>query len=300
MAATRDSGGYWLVARDGGVFTFGDARFYGSAGSSPLPAPVISMVATGDGGGYWLVLGNGQILGFGDATRIATVPIPSAGYSLVGQVVAIDPGHNGGNAANPGYINQLVWNGRAPETCDTTGTATNAGYPEHAFNFDVATRLAALLRARGASVVLTRSNDTGVGPCVDQRAAIGNQAGADAVVDIHADGGPPGGRGVALLEPLPDGINDAVISASDQLAVDLRDAFVNGTGEPWSNYDGTQGLQPRSDLAGLNLTTVPKALIECANMRNATDAGLVTNSTWRGQAAASLAGGLSRYLIGFA
>ncbi|HEY3810716.1 MAG TPA: N-acetylmuramoyl-L-alanine amidase [Acidimicrobiales bacterium] len=299
MAATRDGGGYWLVARDGGIFTFGDAHFYGSAGGSPLPAPVVGMVATGDGGGYWIVLGNGQIRSFGDASRIATNPIPSAGYSLVGQVVAIDPGHDGGNSADPGYIDQLVWNGRAYETCDTTGTETDAGYTEHAFNFDVSTRLAALLRARGATVILTRTNDTGVGPCVTQRAAVGNQAGADAFVDIHADGGPAGGRGVTLLEPVPDGPNDAVIGPSDQLAVDVRDAFVASTGEPWSDYDGSSGLQARDDLAGLNLTTVPKTLIECANMRNGTDAALVTDPSWRQRAAAGIAGGLSQFLIGF-
>lgn len=299
MAATRDGKGYWLVARDGGIFTFGDAHFYGSTGSSALPAPVVGMVATGDGGGYWLVLGNGQFRSFGDAATIATTPIPSDGFSLVGQVVAIDPGHDGGNGADPSYIDQPIWNGREYEACDTTGTETDAGYTEHAFNFDVATRLAALLRARGATVVLTRTNDTGVGPCVNVRAAIGNQARADAFVDIHADGGPPGGRGVAVLQPVADGINNAVIGLSDELSVDIRNAFVAGTGEPYSSYDGVNGLQPRDDLAGLNLTTVPKVLIECANMRNATDAALVTNPTWRQEAATSLASGLSQYLIGF-
>ena len=44
---------------------------------------------------------------------------------------------------------------------------------------------------------------------------------------------------------------------------------------PVSNYDGVDGLQPRNDLAGLNLTTVPKVLIECGNMQNATDAALL-------------------------
>ncbi|MGH9057308.1 MAG: N-acetylmuramoyl-L-alanine amidase, partial [Acidimicrobiales bacterium] len=299
MAATPSGGGYWLVARDGGIFSFGNARFYGSLGGTPLPAPVIGMVATDSGGGYWLVLGNGQVRAFGDAASVTTSPIPSSGYSLVGEVVTIDPGHNGGNGADLAYIHQQVWNGREYEDCDTTGTETDAGYTEAAFNFDVATRLAAVLRSLGATVVMTRSTNDGVGPCVDQRAFIGNNAGSDAVIDIHADGGPPGGRGVAVLEPVPDGPNDAVIGSSDSLAVDVRDAFVAGTGEPVSNYDGVDGLQPRDDLAGLNLTTVPKALIECANMRNASDAALVTDPGWRQGAAESLARGLSQFLIGY-
>jgi N-acetylmuramoyl-L-alanine amidase len=299
MAPTADGNGYWLVARDGGVFTFGDARFQGSLGGSPLAAPVIGMIATGDGGGYWLILGNGQLHAFGDAAAISTSPIASSGFSLVGEVVTVDPGHNGGNGSDPSYINQLIWNGRELEACDTTGTSTDAGYTEAAFNFDVATLLAALLRSEGATVVLTRTTNTGVGPCVNQRAAIGNAAGSDAAISIHADGGPPGGRGVAVLEPVSDGPNNAVIGSSDQLAVSVRDAFAAATGEPYSDYDGVNALQPRSDLGGLNLTTVPKVLIECANMRDALDAALLSDPGWRQEAATGLARGISQFLIGF-
>jgi N-acetylmuramoyl-L-alanine amidase len=299
MAATADGKGYWLVARDGGVFTFGDAPFDGSLGGSTLAAPVIGMIATGDGGGYWLIQGNGQLDAFGDAAAIATSPIPSSGFSLVGEVVTLDPGHNGGNGSDPAYINQLIWNGRQLEACDTTGTSTDSGYTEAAFNFDVATRLAAILGSQGATVVLTRTTNTGVGPCVDQRAAIGNGAGSDAAISIHADGGPTGGRGVTVLEPVGDGPNDAVIGSSAQLAVSVRDAFVAATGEPYSDYYGVDGLQPRSDLGGLNLTTVPKVLIECANMGNGLDAALLSDPGWQQEAATGLVRGISQFLIGF-
>jgi hypothetical protein len=58
---------YWLVARDGGVFSFGDAVFHGSLGSAPLDAPVVAMSATSTGGGYYLVTSTGQVNSFGDA-----------------------------------------------------------------------------------------------------------------------------------------------------------------------------------------------------------------------------------------
>ena len=45
MAATPDGRGYWLVASDGGIFAYGDAGFYGSAGSSTLNRPVVGMAA---------------------------------------------------------------------------------------------------------------------------------------------------------------------------------------------------------------------------------------------------------------
>jgi hypothetical protein len=56
-----------LVATDGGIFSFGDARFYGSTGGIVLNKPVVGMAATPDGRGYWLVATDGGIFSFGDA-----------------------------------------------------------------------------------------------------------------------------------------------------------------------------------------------------------------------------------------
>jgi hypothetical protein len=59
--------GYWLVASDGGIFAFGDARFFGSTGNLTLNRPVVGMGATPDGRGYWLVASDGGIFSYGDA-----------------------------------------------------------------------------------------------------------------------------------------------------------------------------------------------------------------------------------------
>ena len=67
MAATPSGHGYYLLGRDGGIFTFGDARFYGSTGGRHLNAPVLDMTATPGGRGYWMVAGDGGIFTFGDA-----------------------------------------------------------------------------------------------------------------------------------------------------------------------------------------------------------------------------------------
>ena len=222
--------------------------------------------------------------------------LPTRAGILDGKVVVVDPGHNGGNAAAASIINQPIWNGRETEACDTTGTETDSGYPEALFNWNVAVYLTADLRAEGATVVLTRTSNSGVGPCVTQRAAIGNDAHGNAAVSVHADGGPPGGRGFAILEPVADGINHAIIGPSAALGADLRAAFAAGTGEPVSSYDGVNGIQPRDDLAGTNLSVIPKVFIECANMRNATDAALVTSPTWQARAARAIAAGLTTFL----
>jgi N-acetylmuramoyl-L-alanine amidase len=222
---------------------------------------------------------------------------PTARGVLDGKIVLVDPGHNGGNAAARSVIDRLIWNGRESEACDTTGTQTASGYTEALFNWNVARYLTADLRAEGATVVITRTSNTGVGPCVTRRAATGNDARADAGVSIHADGGPPGGLGFAILEPVADGVNDAIIGPSAVLGADLRAAFAAGTGEPVSSYDGIDGIQPRDDLAGTNLSAIPKVFIECANMRNAADAALLTSPRWQAGAARAIATGLTAFLI---
>jgi N-acetylmuramoyl-L-alanine amidase len=278
MAATAAAGGYWLVARDGGVFAFGNAVFYGSAAGQPVTPPVIGMVATGDGGGYWLAQG---------------------ARSIAGKVIVLDPGHNGANGANPQIINQPVNIITGIKACDTAGTTTLSGYPEHAYNFDVATRAAAILQTQGATVILTRPNDNGVGPCIDQRAAIANLAHADAAVSIHADGGPPGGRGFHVILPaVIPGHNDAIVPASDALGLDLRNDYLNISAMPLSNYIGNQGFDTRSDLGGLNLSTVPKVFIETGNMQNGTDAALLESPGFRDQAAHGIAQGIIDFLSG--
>jgi hypothetical protein len=68
MAATPTGGGYWLVATDGGVFTFGSASFHGSTGSIRLSSPVNDMATSPTGLGYWLAASDGGVFAFGDAS----------------------------------------------------------------------------------------------------------------------------------------------------------------------------------------------------------------------------------------
>ena len=228
----------------------------------------------------------------------ATSTAVSGNQPLTGRTIVLDPGHNGGNAAHPDVINRLVDAGGFRKECDTTGTETDAGYAEHAFTFDVAQRAATVLRARGATVVFTRTTDTGVGPCVDQRAAAGNRLSAAAALSIHADGGPATGKGFHVIRPgLLPGRNDAVVGPSESLGQAVHDAMIT-TGEPTSSYVGSQGYDTRTDLGGLNLSTVPKVFVECGNMRNADDAGRLTDPGFRQRVARALADGLGNYLFG--
>jgi N-acetylmuramoyl-L-alanine amidase len=229
--------------------------------------------------------------------KVSVVTGPLNLASVAGKVIAVDPGHNDGNFAHPDEINKQVPMGTGTKECDTTGTETNGGYHEAAFTFDVANRLVALLRGAGATVVMTRTDDNSVGPCVNVRAQIGNDAHAAVAISIHADGAPSTGHGFHVMEPMKVGApSDAIISQSAQLATFIRDNYRARTGIPTSNYIGTNGINPRSDMGGLNLSTVPKVLLECGNMRNAGDAAMETDPTDREKMAEGIAAGLAAYL----
>jgi len=230
--------------------------------------------------------------------RSAVQSGPPSGKLLAGKIVGIDPGHNGLNHADPAFLGQIIWNGREKEGCDTTGTQTASGYSEALFNFAVATDLAAQLRQQGASVVLTRRNNNGVGPCVDRRSRIIDAAHANVAIDIHADGGPTWGRGFTVLEPIADGYNNKVIASSFRFGRYVHAAFLSYTPMRVANYYGHDGYIARDDLAGLNLTTVPKVLIECGNMPNAADAALLTSPSVQRQIARALDAAIVRFLTG--
>ncbi|MGC0332300.1 N-acetylmuramoyl-L-alanine amidase [Streptomyces sp. SAI-170] len=222
---------------------------------------------------------------------------------LKGKVVVIDPGHNPNNFRHATEINSKVDIGTGRKECDTTGTSTNSGYPEADFTLDVAHRLRALLQQQGATVKLTHDADRPYGPCIDERARVGNQAHADAVVSIHADGSVSGNRGFHVILPgaVHQGAADTrpIVDSSRDLGERIAGNFVRATGSAPSNYvgDGT-GLVTREDLGGLNLSTVPKVFIECGNMRDSKDAALLTSGAWRQKAALGLSEGIVSFLRG--
>lgn len=67
LVPTPDGAGYYLIGADGGVFTFGDAHFFGSAVPSHPASSVVAMTLVPDGSGYWLATGSGQVIPFGSA-----------------------------------------------------------------------------------------------------------------------------------------------------------------------------------------------------------------------------------------
>jgi N-acetylmuramoyl-L-alanine amidase len=229
-------------------------------------------------------------------------PVPPAppALPLAGVVVVIDPGHNGRNWAHPEVINKTIYAGNGVhKACNTTGTATNAGYSEAAYTFDVAKRTATQLRLRGATVYLTRTNNHGVGPCSIYRAAEAAKRHAAVLLSIHADGATTAGaRGFHVIASTHQIGAPSVTKRSHKLARIVRKAFHAGTGMPYANYiAGGDGLDFRKDLGTLNMCAAPAVLVETGNMRNSTDARLLSTARFRQREAVALTDGLANFLL---
>ncbi|MBW1603476.1 N-acetylmuramoyl-L-alanine amidase [Streptomyces sp. JJ66] len=261
----------------------------------------------------WLLARGGERPAPSPTTRPASPPgkvapqesgEPGADGPLRGAVVVLDPGHNPGNGQHPQEMARLVDAGNHRKPCDTAGASTQDGYAEAEFTLDVARAAQQRLQALGATVRLTQNGDRPFGPCVDERARIGNEAEADAVVSVHADGAGPGQRGFHVI--LPAEVNEgsadtrAVTAPSRALGEHLVTRFASATDTEPARYLGPRtaasGLDVRDDLAGLNLTTVPKVFLECGNLRDSADAALLTDSAWRERAGHGIADGIAAYL----
>ncbi len=226
------------------------------------------------------------------AVSTAAVPASAAPANIAGMIVFLDPGHNGANDAS---ISRQVPTGRGgTKDCQASGTSANDGYPEHTFTWETVLRIRQELSALGVRTAMSRGDDTGLGPCVDQRAEMANALKPDAIVSIHADGGPATGRGFHVNYSSPP-LNDVQKGLSVQFAQIMRDQM-QAAGMTPANYIGQGGLYPRADLAGLNLAQYPSVLVECGNMKNPADAALIESPEGRQKYADAVVRGIAGFL----
>jgi N-acetylmuramoyl-L-alanine amidase len=232
----------------------------------------------------------------------SAAPAPAARASslpLAGIRIALDPGHQLGNHNFPAQINRPVPAGGFSKPCNTTGTATNGGYPEATLVFRITKLVQARLEALGARVLLTRTRNSQSlwGPCVDERGRFGAKVGARLTVSLHADGAASGAHGFHVIAPTSRSPwTTDIARPSLRLAKALRGGF-DALGIPRSSYiGGGTALSIRSDLATLNLSDVPVAMIEVGNMRNASDAHRMTTRSGRATYARAVVRGIRAYL----
>ncbi|MDP1878191.1 MAG: N-acetylmuramoyl-L-alanine amidase [Actinomycetota bacterium] len=226
-----------------------------------------------------------------ESSRAATRP-------LAGRLIVLDPGHQLGNS-NPKFAKQMsqtMFNGSIVKGCNTSGTATNAGYPESTFNWRVAKRLKTLLEDAGARVEMTRTTNSydDWGPCVWDRAGLANRLGADAMISIHGDGAGSSSKGFFAIAPVRiNGWTDDVVAVDRRLAKAMIAGMIAAGAVP-ANYVSGQLLLSR-DTTSLNLSNVPTTTIELGNMRNAQDARRMSSASGQEQYARWLLAGLERF-----
>ena len=217
---------------------------------------------------------------------------------LAGKIILLDPGHQLGNS-NPKFSRQLAkkkFNGTTVKGCNTTGTATNSGFPEATFNWNVARQLKKLLEAKGARVELTRESNSrdSWGPCVWDRAKQANRIGADVMINIHADGASANSSGFFVLAPgFVKGWTEDVVKPGRQLARDMITGMT-AAGAPPSNYISNQ-LMISTNTTGLNFSNVPSVTVELGNMRNKSDAKRMQSAAGQREYAKWLLAGLEKY-----
>ncbi len=219
---------------------------------------------------------------------------------LTGTTIVVDPGHQLGNHHFPEQINRPVPAGGFTKPCNTTGTATDGGYPEATFTWQVSRVVARRLRALGATVVLTRHSNRQDrwGPCVDARGRAGNAIGADLKLSIHADGSyAAGARGFHVIAP-PDRApwTDDIFVPSARLAAAVRAGLLDRRFAVANYVAGGDGLDVRSDLGTLNLSDVPTVMVELGNMRSAAEARVMTSPAGRARYARGLVAGVRAFL----
>jgi len=226
------------------------------------------------------------------ASTLSTAVSDAEPSNIAGMIVFLDPGHNGANDAS---MTKQVPTGRGgTKDCQTSGTSTDDGFTEHTFNWDTVLLIRQELTQLGVRTAMSRGNDDQVAACVDERAAMANALQPNAVVSIHADGGPATGRGFHVNYSNPP-LNQAQAGPSVQLARTMRDQLL-ASGLPAANYIGSDGLYGRADLAGLNLAQYPAVLVEMGNMKNPADSALMESPDGRQKYADAVVRGITAFL----
>jgi N-acetylmuramoyl-L-alanine amidase len=232
------------------------------------------------------------------ATRAPLPESSPVALPLAGLVVAIDPGHQLGNSSHLRQINRLVWVGLW-KPCNTTGTATNGGFPEATFTWRVARALRGRLMALGATVRMTRTTNSRLdwGPCVNARGRFGARVHADVEISLHGDGAASSQHGFFVIRPgLRRGYTDDILSSSHRFATAVHAGLLAAGFHRSTSYGG-DGYDVRRDLGTLNMSDVPTVMVELGNMRNAGDARCMTSRTCRGRYAHGLTIGIRQFLV---
>ncbi len=209
-------------------------------------------------------------------------------HSGGGLVVCIDPGNQskGNSAQEP--IGPGASTTKAKVTGGTTGVAT--GIPEYQLALDVGLMLQKELESRGYQVIMTRTSNN-VNISNSERAAVANNAGADAFIRIHANGGGASANGVmTMCQTANNPFNANLYNESYALSQAVLKNFVAATGAK------NLGVSRVDNMSGINWCQVPVTIIEMGFMSNAAEDRNMADPSYRQKMVLGMANGIDEYL----
>lgn len=204
-------------------------------------------------------------------------------------VIVIDPGHQGKGNSSKEAIGPGSSTTKAKVTTGATGVSSRKA--ESQMNLEIALKLRDELKARGYTVVMTRTSQN-VNISNQQRAKVGNQNNAAAVIHLHCDSSNSssirGAHTIAVSKKNP--FCPQLYSASSSLAQKVINSYTSATGIK------SRGVSYQDDLTGLNWSTVPAIYIEMGFISNSTEDKLLSSSSFQKKCAQGIANGIDQYL----
>lgn len=203
------------------------------------------------------------------------------------RVIVIDPGHQGKGNSSLEPIGPGASTKKAKVAGGATGTSTKI--PESQTTLEIGLKLKSELQARGYTVIMTRTSQS-VNISNKERAMIGNNNNAAAVIHLHCDGAGSSARGAHTIAPAKNNpYCPSIYSASSKLAKNVINSYCAKTGLK------NRGVSYRNDLSGINWSEVPSIYIEMGFITNPTEDKLLNDDAFQTKCAQGIADGIDAY-----